>query len=53
MITVSLFEGCFGEPQPPKPNVGVSYVHQFHTDHPLPEHLRDSIEKLIQEAINK
>lgn len=53
MIEVSLFEGVFGEPKPPKPNVGVSYVHSFHTNEPLPERLRNKIEQLIQDAINK
>lgn len=53
IIQVSLFEGVFGIPEPPKPNTGVSYVHQFHTDKPLPEYLRDKIEQLIQDAINK
>lgn len=52
-IEVNLFDGVFGYAKPRQPNVGTSYVHQFHTNEPLPEHLRDRIEKLIQEAINK
>jgi hypothetical protein len=53
MIEVNLFEGVFGYAKPMQPNTGTSYVHSFHTNEPLPEHLRDRIEKLIQEAINK
>lgn len=52
-IEVSLFDGVFGYAKPRQPNTGTYYVHQFHTNEPLPEHLRDQIEKLIQEAINK
>lgn len=48
-IEVTLFEGCFGY----HIDGASTYVHSFHTNHPLPEHLRDRIEKLIQEAINK
>lgn len=32
---------------------GRHYVHEFTTNHPIPVHLQDTIEKLIQEAINK
>lgn len=52
-IEVTLFDGVFGHAKPWQSNVGTSYVHQFHTNEPLPEYLRDRIEKLIQEAVNK
>lgn len=47
-IVVSLFEGRFG-------NAGceMTYIHTFHTDKPIHEHLRGRIEQLIQEVINK
>lgn len=32
---------------------GRHYVHEFTTNHPIPVYLQDTIEKLIQEAINK
>lgn len=47
-IEVSLFEGCFGNS-----GCAVTYVHTFHTNRPIAEHLRDKIEQLIQAAINK
>jgi hypothetical protein len=46
-IEVALFEGCFGSA-----GTAHTYVHTFHTNRPIPEHLRDTIEVIIQKAIN-